>query len=102
MAHKGLRQAVHRGFHTGATDVPSASTPKTCPLCDDTPDGVQGKNGHLVLQTHLMERHQPDTRCPREHRGDADPEWRLDFDAILHNSSWRFYCSECGHYYAQA
>jgi hypothetical protein len=98
MARKGLRQQTHRGFHTGATAVPNASTPTSCPLCDETPDGMQGKNGHLVLQTHLMERHRLVDFCRHHHERSASQEWKLDWDAVLHKQARIWYGAECGFY----
>jgi hypothetical protein len=97
MARRTLAQK-HRGFHTGATVVPSPATPRSCPRCDDTPEGVQGKNGHLVLQTHLMEQHRPDARCPRAHGDRSEAGWKRDWDAVLHQQDRIWFCSECGFY----
>jgi hypothetical protein len=95
MARRTLEQR-HRGFHTGA--VQSQLTPKACPCCDNTPAGVQGKNGYLVLQTHLIDHHRPDAPCPQEHRENWPREWKLDWDAVLHQQDRIWYCGECGFY----
>jgi hypothetical protein len=95
MARKTLEQR-HKGFHTVA--VPSAFTPTTCPLCDHTPEGVKGKNGYLVLQAHLKEKHYPGTPCRREYRSDERPEYRLDWDAVLHQQPQIWFCQACGYY----
>jgi hypothetical protein len=94
MARKSLEQR-HRGFNTGA--VASTSTPTTCPVCGDTPVVAKGEKRHQVLAAHL-EQHRPDAPCARAHRSDAEPTWRLDFDAIVHGNLHIWFCSECGFY----
>jgi hypothetical protein len=94
MARKGLRQQTHRGFDTAAQ--PSIATPRACPVCNGTPEDVKGKNGHLVLQTHLMEKHHPGTPCRRGHGGTT---WKLDWDAVVNHQPTLWYCAECGFYF---
>jgi hypothetical protein len=84
---------THRGFKTGA--VASAATPKVCPVCGETPAVAKGEKRHQVLEAHL-EQHKPGTPCAREHRRDAAPAWRLDFDAIVRGNPNIWFCSECG------
>src|SRR6266850_63701 len=87
---------THRGFNTRA--VASASTPTTCPVCGETPAVAKGEKRHQVLEAHIMAQHRPDVACQREHRGDANATWRLDFDAIVHGNPNIWFCSECGFY----
>jgi hypothetical protein len=94
MARKALEQR-HRGFNTQAH--PSAATPTTCPVCGETPAVAKREKRHQVFEAHLMQ-HRPDAPCRREHRGDAEATWRLDFDAIVHGNPHIWFCSECGYY----
>jgi hypothetical protein len=86
---------THRGFNTGA--VASASTPTTCPVCGETPVVAKGQKRHQVMAAHI-EQHRPVDPCRREHRSDAAPAWKLDWDGVVHQQAGLFYCSECGFY----
>jgi hypothetical protein len=95
MARKSLEQR-HRGFNTGA--APTAATPTTCPVCGETPAVAKGEKRHQVLEAHLMAQHRPDDPCPREHRTDMPIDWKLDWDAVVHQQPRIWYCGECGYY----
>jgi hypothetical protein len=95
MARRLPVAGTHRDFNTGA--VASASTPTTCPVCGETPAVAKGQKGHQVLESHITTQHRPETTCAREHRSDAAPAWRLDFDAVLHQQPRIWFCGECGH-----
>jgi ribosomal protein S27AE len=90
---------THRGFNTGA--VPNTATPTTCPVCGETPAVAKGEKRHQVIEAHIMAQHRPDVACQREHRTDIPIEWKLDWDAVVHQQPNLWYCSECG-YYRQA
>jgi ribosomal protein L37AE/L43A len=90
---------THRGFNTGA--VASAATPTACPICGETPAVARGEKRHQVLEAHIIAQHRPDVACPREHRTDITIDWKLDWDAVVHQQPKIWYCSECG-YYRQA
>jgi hypothetical protein len=96
MARKRSLEQTHRGFHTGA--VPSTATPTTCPVCGATPAVTQGEKRHQVMEAHLMTQHKPETLCQREHRTDRPLDWKLDWDAVLHQQSGIWYCEEYGFY----
>jgi hypothetical protein len=96
MARKRSLEQTHRGFHTGA--VPSTSTPTVCPVCGEMPAVATGEKRHQVMEDHLKSRHQPDVACRREHRTDMPIDWKLDWDAVLHQQPRVWYCSECGFY----
>jgi hypothetical protein len=92
MARKSLER-THRGFNTQAH--PSASTPTTCPVCGETPAVAKGEKPHQVLSAHI-EQHRPVDPCRREHRSDAAPAWRLDWDAVTQQQPRIWFCGECG------
>jgi hypothetical protein len=94
MARKRSLEQTHRGVHTGA--VPSTSTPATCPVCGEVPVVAKGQKAHQVLEAHLMAQHRPDVACRREHRGDAAPAWKLDWDAVTQQQLRIWFCGECG------
>jgi hypothetical protein len=73
---------THRGFNTGA--VASAATPTACPICGETPAVARGEKRHQVLEAHIIAQHRPDVACPREHRTDITIDWKLDWDAVVH------------------
>jgi hypothetical protein len=94
MARRLPVERTHRGFNTGA--AASTSTPTTCPVCGETPAVAKGEKRHQVLEAHIMTQHRPDAQCAREHRSDAAPTWKLDWDGVVHQQAGLFYCSECG------
>jgi hypothetical protein len=75
-----VAERTHRGFNTQAH--PSTATPTACPVCGETPAVAKGEKRHQVLEAHIMAQHRPDAPCRREHRGDANATWRLDWDAV--------------------
>jgi hypothetical protein len=96
MARKRSVEQTHRGFNTGS--FASRSVPTACPVCGETPAVAKGEKPHQVMEAHLMAQHKPETPCPREHRGDRPLDWKLDWDAVLHQQSGIWYCEECGFY----
>jgi hypothetical protein len=96
MARKRSLEQTHRGFHTGA--APSTSTPTACPVCGEVPELVKGQKAHEVREAHLMAQHRPEVTCQREHRTDIPIDWKLDWDAVVHQQPKIWFCSECGFY----
>jgi hypothetical protein len=98
MARRKPLERTHRGFNTGP--YVSTSTPETCPVCSEAQEPIKGQSRHQVLEAHIMARHRPDDRCSHQHRSDIEPQWKLDWDAVIHTtpevSLW--YCAECGFY----
>jgi hypothetical protein len=96
MARQKTLEQKHKGFNTGS--FASASVPTACPLCGETPAVAKGEKRHQVMEAHLIAKHRPAAPYRREHRSDATPAYRLDWDAVVQGQQSIWYCDSCGFY----